>query len=500
MAEQDLNYMSAQRAAALIRRRKLSPVELVEAVLAQIERIAPLNAFVTVLHEQARADARSAEQAVMRGDALAPLHGVPVHVKDQVDTAGIRTTLGSAIFADNVPVRDDTLITQLRAAGAILVGKTRLPEFGNKGLTDGPSFGTTLNPWDTTRTCGGSSGGAAAAIAAGVGPLALGTDGAGSIRIPAACCGVVGHKPTLGTVPWEAAIDGFSNYTYAGPITRSVSDAAVMLRVLASASPRDPWSLNGPKDLGLSPGLVGDDLSGVRVGWIRKAANPQLDPDMEANARACLDALADLGAEVEDVTEPIDWIEFPGRIMYQGNFHVAMQKHLPQWQNQMDPTLLAFVERGGKFSMADFRNAQYARTTLFRSFQVLLEQVRRAGHADADAHGPGRRLRRRQRRGGGQRRQVRDHAPGLDCLCLSLQPHRAPGPDGALGLRRRRPADVAADRRALGRGHGRAAPGCADRAGASLVRKASQTARLTGAPAPGAPRCRDRRGYVKVIA
>jgi aspartyl-tRNA(Asn)/glutamyl-tRNA(Gln) amidotransferase subunit A len=126
--------------------------------------------------------------------------------------------------------------------------------------------------------------------------------------------------------------------------------------------------------LGLSPGLVGHDLSGVRVGWIRKAANPQLDPDMEANARACLDALADLGAEVEDVTEPIDWIEFPGRIMYQGNFHVAMQKHLPQWQNQMDPTLLAFVERGGKFSMADFRNAQYARTNLFRRIQLLFER------------------------------------------------------------------------------------------------------------------------------
>jgi aspartyl-tRNA(Asn)/glutamyl-tRNA(Gln) amidotransferase subunit A len=160
MAEQDLLFMTAQQVAALIRRRKLSPVEITEAVLAQIERIAPLNAFVTVLHEQARAAACAAEQAVMRNDTLPPLHGVPVHVKDQVDTAGIRTTIGSAIFADNIPTRDDTLITQLRAAGAILVGKTRLPEFGNKGLTDGPSFGTTLNPWDTTRTCGGSSGAA----------------------------------------------------------------------------------------------------------------------------------------------------------------------------------------------------------------------------------------------------------------------------------------------------------------------------------------------------
>jgi aspartyl-tRNA(Asn)/glutamyl-tRNA(Gln) amidotransferase subunit A len=339
-AEPDLLYLSAQQAAAMIRQRKLSPVELTEAILAQIERIAALNAFVTVLHDQARTAARAAEQAVMRGEALAPLHGVPVHVKDQVDTAGIRTTFGSAIFADNVPARDDLLIAQLRAAGTI-------------------------------RTCGGSSGGAAAAIAAGAGPLALGTDGAGSIRIPAACCGVVGLKPTLGTVPWEAAIDAFSNYTCAGPITRSVSDAAVALRVLASASPRDPWSLNGPKDLNLSPGLIGEDLSGVRIGWIRKAANPQLDLDMEANARASLAVLAALGAHVEDVTEPVDWIEFPGRILYQANFHVAMQKHLPQWRHQMDPTLLAFVERGGKFSMVDFRKAQYARTNLFREIQGL---------------------------------------------------------------------------------------------------------------------------------
>jgi aspartyl-tRNA(Asn)/glutamyl-tRNA(Gln) amidotransferase subunit A len=374
MAEEDLLYMSAQQAAAMIRRRKLSPVELTEAVLAQTERIAPLNAFVTVLWDEARAAARAAEQALMRGTALAPLHGVPVHVKDQVDTAGIPTTFGSAIFADHVPSRDDVLITQLRAAGAILVGKTRLPEFGNKGLTDGPSFGTTRNPWDPSRTCGGSSGGAAAAIAAGAGPLALGTDGAGSIRIPAACCGVVGLKPTLGIVPWEAATDAFGNYTYAGPITRSASDAAVMLRVLAGASPRDPWSLGAGKDLPLSPGLIGRDLSAIRIGWIRKTANPQLDPDMEANARAALAVLSQLGAQVEDVTEPIDWIEFPGRILYQGNFHVAMQKHLPQWRDKMDPTLLAFVERGGTFSMADFRRAQYARTELFRTLQGLLSR------------------------------------------------------------------------------------------------------------------------------
>jgi aspartyl-tRNA(Asn)/glutamyl-tRNA(Gln) amidotransferase subunit A len=375
MPNDDLLFLTARQAAALIRRRALSPVEYVNAVLAAAEATQPrLNAFVTLVHEQARAAAKAAEQAVMDGATLGPLHGVPVSVKDQVDTAGIRTTHGSAIFAENVPARDDITVTRLREAGAILIGKTRMPEFGHKGLTDGPSFGVTPNPWDLSRTSGGSSGGAAAALAVGLGPIALGTDGAGSIRIPAACCGVVGLKPTLGMVPWEAAADAFGNYTYAGPMARSVTDAAVMLGAIAGPSPRDPWSLNGPAVSALSPGLIGGDLSGLRVGFIERAANPRLDRDMEANTRASLNALAAMGAEVEPVTESIDWIEFPGRVMYQGNFAVAMAKHLPEWRDRMDPVLLAFMERGEGFSLAQFRQAQYARTGLFRAVQGLLER------------------------------------------------------------------------------------------------------------------------------
>ena len=371
----DLLYLSANRAAALIRRRELSPVEYVDAVLTAIERAQPrLNAFVTVTAEQARRDARAAEQAVMSGADLAPLHGVPVSVKDQVDTAGILTTHGSAIFADNVPARDDITVTRLRAAGAILVGKTRMPEFGHKGLTDGPSFGTTPNPWDITRTSGGSSGGAASAVATGLGPLALGTDGAGSIRIPAACCGVVGLKPTLGAVPWEAALDTFGNYTYAGPLTRTVTDAALMHAALTGPSTRDAWSLNGADPLRLSPKLVGMDLAGLRVGAIGLAANPRVDPDVKANTDATLAALAALGAEVEPVTDPIDWMEHPGRVMYQANFAVAMARHLPRWENQMDPALLAFMERGRGFTLEQFRQGQYARTALFRAIQTLLDR------------------------------------------------------------------------------------------------------------------------------
>ena len=371
----ELLRLSASRAASLIRQKKLSPVELTEAVLAAIERTQPrLNAFVTVTTDRARFQAREAERAVMEGAPLPPLHGVPVSIKDQVETAGILTTHGSAIFADNIPARDDAIAARLHAAGCILVGKTRMPEFGHKGLTDGPSFGTTPNPWDLSRTSGGSSGGAAAAVAAGLGPLALGTDGAGSIRIPAACCGVVGHKPTLGAVPWESALDAFGNYTYGGPITRTVTDAALMHTALSGPSARDPWT-HGNRETGrVSPGLIGMDLSSLRIGSIALTANMHVDRDVAVNTASSLGALEMQGAVVEPVVSPIDWMEQPGRVMYQANFAIAMEKHRARWENQMDPTLLAFMERGRGFTMTEFREAQYARTRLFRTIQALLER------------------------------------------------------------------------------------------------------------------------------
>lgn len=375
MADTELLFMPATRAAALIIRKALSPVELTRAVLGAIDREQPrINAFVTVLHDQAMDAARKAEQAVMDGAPLGPLHGVPVHVKDQVDTAGVRTTHGSAIFADNVPARDDITVTRLREAGSILLGKTTMSEFGHKGLTDGPAFGITRNPWDLSRTTGGSSGGAAAAVAAGLGPLGLGTDGAGSVRIPAACCGVVGHKATLGSVPWEASADTFANNVYAGPLTRTVTDAAVMLSVIAGPSGRDAQSLRGPGFAPVSPSLIGGDLHGLRIGYIPRACNARVQAEMAANTIASLNALAARGALVEEVTDAIDWMEFPGRIMYQAGFAVSCAQYLPEWHNRMDPVLLAFMERGGTFSLKEFREAQFARTRLFRAIQSLFDR------------------------------------------------------------------------------------------------------------------------------
>ena len=371
----ELCFMSASQAAQQIRTGRLSPVTLMQAVLTAAREVRPaLNPFVTVMEADALAAARAAEQDVADRRPLGPLHGVPVSIKDQVDTEGVATTHGSAIFAENVAPADDVVVARLRAAGAIPFAKTRLPEFGHKGLTDGPSFGVTRNPWDPSRTPGGSSGGAAVAVACGVGPLALGTDGAGSIRIPAACCGVVGLKPTLGLVPWQQAADAFGNYTYAGPMTRTITDATLMLQAIAGPDPRDPWTLRGTPALALSPGLIGSDLHGLRIGVVMRTANPAVQREVTANTQSCIDALTALGAQAEAAGEDIDWIEMPGRIMYQANFAVSQRRHLAQWRDKMDPTLLAFMQRGDGFSLPEFRDAQYARTQLFRAVQRLFER------------------------------------------------------------------------------------------------------------------------------
>ena len=376
MAQNDLLFMTATRAAMLIRMRKLSPVEYLEAILsAAHQQQSRLNCFTAILDEEARKAARRAEQAVMDGAPLGPLHGVPISIKDLLDVQGTPTRHGSAIFADAAPAaQDDVLVQRLRDAGAVIFAKTTTPEFGVKGLTDGPAFGITRNPWNLERTPGGSSGGSAAAVAAGIGPISLGTDGAGSVRGPAACTGLVGLKPTLGTVPYETARDAFGNNVYAGPLARSVTDAAIMHAILSGAAPKDPWSQAGQDRHRLSPTLIGDDLSGIRLGYIRRCANPRVSRDVQANTDAALKAYEERGAVIEEITDAIDWIELEGRILYQANFTVFCAQYLPRWQNQMDPVTLAFMERGAQYSVADFRNAQFARGRLYRAIQDLLQR------------------------------------------------------------------------------------------------------------------------------
>ncbi len=372
----DLLFMPATTAAALIRARKLSPVEYTEAVLRAMHQAQPaLNCFAEIIDHDAHNAARDAEAAVMDGRPLGPLHGVPIHIKDLLNVAGVPTRHGSAIFAEAAPAAaDDLLVARLRAAGAIIVAKTATPEFGVKGLTDGPGFGITRNPWNLGRTPGGSSGGCAAAVAAGLAPIGLGTDGAGSIRGPAACCGLVGLKPTLGAVPNEAGRDAFGSNIYAGPLSRTIADAALMHSVLQGPDQNDPWSIGTNHPATLSPALLGHDLAALRIGYIPRCANPRVAADVTANTSASLAAWAAIGAEIEELTDPIDWIEYEGRVLYQSSFAVFGAQYLPHWQNQMDPVTLAFMQRGATFSMADYRNAEYARTGLFRAIQALFRR------------------------------------------------------------------------------------------------------------------------------
>ena len=244
MPETDLNWLSATEQAALIRRKKVSPVEIVDALLARIDKINPrLNAFVLINADQARREAKSAERALgKRGATLGPLHGVPFGVKDLVVTKGVRTTFGTPLYRDNVPTEDAPMVERLKAAGGIMVGKTNTPTFGWIGATHNLVFGPTRNPWHLDRTPGGSSGGASAAVAAGMGALHVGTDGGGSIRIPASCAGIYGFKPSYGRIPLHPPSGAWS-LSHIGPMTRTVADAALTMDVCAGPDERDPYSL-----------------------------------------------------------------------------------------------------------------------------------------------------------------------------------------------------------------------------------------------------------------
>src|SRR3984957_5974169 len=273
----ELDFASAASLADLVAKKAVSPVELVDAALDRIEKSQPaLNAFITVCPDEARAAAWEAEAALMLGDPVGPLQGVPFAVKDLVNTAGVRTTFGSVALADNVPTTDSPSVARLKAAGAILVGKTTTPEFGHKCFTEAPLFGRTANPWDLTRTCGGSSGGAPPAGAGGLAPIGIGTDGGGSSRIPAACCGIVGFKQTLGLVPHDLTPDGYGNQSHITPMTRTVIDTALMLQAMAGPNRRDPHSLGLAAPDFVAAARPEGSLAGTRIAWRPVFGNAKL--------------------------------------------------------------------------------------------------------------------------------------------------------------------------------------------------------------------------------
>ncbi len=370
MSSIEFAFVPAVELAARIRRRALSPVELMRATLERIERSQPtLNAFITIAADSAMDTARAAEAAVMRGDALGPLHGLPVAVKDLVPTAGIRTTWGSLIFRDHVPDSDAVAVARLKAAGAIVVGKTTTPEFGQQCLTQAPLFGRTRNAWRADRSSGGSSGGSAVAVAAGLVALAVATDGGGSTRIPAACNGVVGFKQGLGVVPQEYAQDGFGNISYITPMTRTVADTALMLDAMAGPDIFDPQTTARPcPDFGAAVRASGD-LAGVRIGWRARLGNAAVASAVITACEAALAALAERGARVEVHEAPF---ENPEAVWFVNNGAYRMAQfghHLREHRAIMDPTFVRQMDRVANYSAAELYAAIFQRTRLYRQVQ-----------------------------------------------------------------------------------------------------------------------------------
>jgi aspartyl-tRNA(Asn)/glutamyl-tRNA(Gln) amidotransferase subunit A len=372
-------YASATQLARMIRRRELTPVEIVTAYIRRIEAINPkVNAFCTTTFDSAIKEAKQAEQEVMEGKPLGPLHGVPFSVKDLVYTKGVRTMRGSKIFESFVPREDAPLVERLKKAGAVLMGKTTTPEFGHKGMTDSPVTGITRNPWNLDLTPGGSSGGAAAQVAAGMTPLAVGTDGGGSIRNPASLTGIYGLKPSYGRVPVYPA-GSFDALSHAGPMTRTVGDAALMLSVMAGPHEADPLSLEGaPDDY---QGKLKEGIGGLRIAWSPNLGFvPVVEKQVAAVTAQAVQAFEALGGRVEEVTHTgfEDPISIHGPLWF-GGLAGFLGEYLADWESQMDPLLVSWTRMGLQLSAADFVRAQIRRHELrdkvrkfFENYDLLL--------------------------------------------------------------------------------------------------------------------------------
>ena len=368
----DICYMSALEMAEAIKTKGLSPVEIMDAVLERIERLNPkVNAYCTLVAEGAGRQAKEAEAMVMRGEKLGPLHGVPVSIKDLISTDGIRTTFGSKIYENFVPQQDAIVVERLKEAGAIVIGKTNTPEFGFMGLTDNLLFGTTRNPWNLERHAGGSSGGASAAVASGMGPLAIGSDGGGSIRIPSSFCGVFGLKPSFGRVPSGPGSD-WQTLSHCGPITRTVRDAALTMEVIAGRDDRDRYSL---PETGLNYlSFLGGDLKGLKVAWSPDLGYAVVDPQvLEASAEA-VRVFDTLGCDVETDTPEAD---NPGRAfstMWGVRFAASHLDKLEEWREQLNPRLVSIVERNRDRLAVEYARAALEREEYWHKIQPFFEK------------------------------------------------------------------------------------------------------------------------------
>ena len=370
----DLCSAAAGELSRLIASREASAVEVMRAHLARIADANPrLNAIVTLLPEETLlGEAEKADAAVAAGDPLGPLHGLPVAHKDLTLTRGIRTTFGSPIFADFVPEEDALIVERLRAAGAITIGKTNTPEFGAGSQTFNAVFGPTRNPWDETKTCGGSSGGAAVALASGMVPIADGSDYGGSLRNPAGFCGVVGFRPSPGRVPVCPDETPWFPVPVQGPMARSAADAALMLSAIAGPDPRAPLSLPEPGDAFRRP--LDRDFGGVRVAWSTDFGGVPFDPRVTAALAPARDRLEAIGCAVDDAAPDMDGAAEAFDRWRAWYFELNWGPLLDRHRESMKDTVIWNIEQGRVLGAPDLAEASRRWTALLRRARTFFER------------------------------------------------------------------------------------------------------------------------------
>jgi len=372
MSDTDICFLTATELARRIRDKDLSAREVMEAHLAQIARVNPkVNAIVTLLPEQALEQAKRADEALARGEAVGPLHGLPVAHKDLVPTRGIRTTYGSRIFKDHLPEQDGLIVERLRKAGALTIGKTNTPEFGAGSQTFNEVFGATLNPYDTAKTCGGSSGGAAVSLACGMLPIADGSDTGGSLRNPANFCNVVGFRTAPGRVPvWPTQL-GWWPISVQGPMARTVQDTALMLSAIAGPDPRSPIAIAEPGSLFARP--LGRDFKGVRVAWSRDLGGVPVDTRVTEVLDRQRPVFEGLGCVIDEATPDFSDADEIFQVWRAWRFELSYGEHVKNYPDLVKDTVVWNAEAGAKLNGPQISRVERKRTELYHRLRQFLE-------------------------------------------------------------------------------------------------------------------------------
>lgn len=369
----DICFLTATDLARRIRMKELSAREVMEAHLAQIDRVNPaVNAIVTLLPEQALAAADEADRQIASGETLRPLHGLPIAHKDLVPTKGIRTTWGSPLYSEFVPDEDALIVERLKNAGALTIGKTNTPEFGAGSQTFNQVFGATCNPYDLSKTCGGSSGGAGVALACGMIPIADGSDLGGSLRNPANFCNVVGFRPSPGRVPqWPREV-GWFPLSVQGPMARTVADAALLLSAIAGPDARSPMANRESGEIFRQP--LERDFRGVKIAWSNDLGGVPVEPRVTAAISAQRSAFESLGCGVVDDEPDFRDAHEIFQVLRAWYFHANLGDLVEKQRDQFKNTVIWNVEAGAKLTGPDVSRAEKKRTQLYHRVRTFLER------------------------------------------------------------------------------------------------------------------------------